>query len=222
MQLSENTLNILKNFASINQGIVVSPGNKIRTINTFRTILADAEVDETFPTAFKLYDLNKVLSAIDKNTKEIVFERDHLSINSIGNIRIRYSDGVGITAPPDKSIVMKDTIATAKISAETVRWIFTCASILKCPNIVIKCAGEDQPITIWAMDVDGAIVDDAYTEIPGESTAAFEIVILMQNLNIIQGGYDVKISQGVLEFKHTTHKVTYWITTEKKKGKKHG
>ena len=32
MKLSDNTVTVLKNFATINGGIVVKPGNKLRTI----------------------------------------------------------------------------------------------------------------------------------------------------------------------------------------------
>ena len=57
MKLSENTLNVLKNFASINQGILVKPGKSLRTISSNKAILAEASVDEDFPTEFGIYDL---------------------------------------------------------------------------------------------------------------------------------------------------------------------
>ena len=40
MQLSSDTVSILKNFSDINQNILVKPGNTIQTISTLKNILA--------------------------------------------------------------------------------------------------------------------------------------------------------------------------------------
>ena len=49
MKLSDNTLTILKNFAGINNSILVKQGTKLRTISVAKNILAEAEIDEEFP-----------------------------------------------------------------------------------------------------------------------------------------------------------------------------
>ena len=57
MNISENTISVLKNFSDINQNILVKPGNKIQTISTMKNILAEAEVTEKFDSEFAIYDL---------------------------------------------------------------------------------------------------------------------------------------------------------------------
>ena len=49
MKLSEQTVNILKNFSTINQNILVKEGSQLRTMSTMKNILAEAEVTEAFP-----------------------------------------------------------------------------------------------------------------------------------------------------------------------------
>ena len=49
MELSENTIGILKNFASINSNIVIKPGNNISTISEAKNILASVDLPEEFP-----------------------------------------------------------------------------------------------------------------------------------------------------------------------------
>ena len=49
MKLSDNTLTILKNFAGINNSILVKQGNQLRTISVAKNILAEAEIKEQFP-----------------------------------------------------------------------------------------------------------------------------------------------------------------------------
>ena len=61
MKLSEQTVNILKNFSDINQNILVKSGNQLQTMSTMKNILGTAEVSETFPRDFGIYDLNEFL-----------------------------------------------------------------------------------------------------------------------------------------------------------------
>ena len=57
MNLSTNTIALLKNFSDINQNILIKPGNKIQTISNMRNILAEAEIKEKFDSEFAIYDL---------------------------------------------------------------------------------------------------------------------------------------------------------------------
>ena len=64
MKLSENTLTVLKNFAGINNSILVKQGNKLRTISVAKNILAEANITEEFPREFAIYDLNQFLNGL--------------------------------------------------------------------------------------------------------------------------------------------------------------
>ena len=64
MNLSDNTLGILKNFAGINNSILVKEGNQLRTISVMKNILAEAQIPEDFPRQFGIYDLNQFLNHI--------------------------------------------------------------------------------------------------------------------------------------------------------------
>ena len=61
MQLSSDTIAVLKNFSDINQNILVKPGNTIQTISTLKNILAQAEIKEKFDNEFAIYDLPEFL-----------------------------------------------------------------------------------------------------------------------------------------------------------------
>ena len=69
MDLSENTIQLLKNFASINSNIVIKPGQNISTISEAKNILASVDVEEEFNQEIGIYDLNEflgVLGLVDK------------------------------------------------------------------------------------------------------------------------------------------------------------
>ena len=61
MKISEQTIEILKNFATVNPSIAFKAGNKIRTVSEQKNILAVATVAETFPKDFAIYELNQFL-----------------------------------------------------------------------------------------------------------------------------------------------------------------
>ena len=82
MNLSSDTVNVLKNFSDINQNILVKPGNKIQTISTMKNILAEAEVSEKFEDEFAIYDLPEFLRSVE------LFEKPELKFNGGTNVAI--------------------------------------------------------------------------------------------------------------------------------------
>ena len=64
MKLTAETINILKNYAAINQNIQFKEGNKLSTISPQKNILTHAEISENVPSTFAIYDLNKLLGAL--------------------------------------------------------------------------------------------------------------------------------------------------------------
>ena len=68
MELSENVIQVLKNFATINSSIVIEPGNNISTISEARNVLGSAVIDQEFPRGFGLYDLNLTIASKTKSS----------------------------------------------------------------------------------------------------------------------------------------------------------
>ena len=65
MQLSNDTVEVLKNFSTINPNLVIEPGQKIQTISESKTVMAKAEIVEDFPNEIGVYDLNEFLSVLN-------------------------------------------------------------------------------------------------------------------------------------------------------------
>ena len=88
MKISKRTLGILKNFATINQSIVISEGNTIETISNVKDIYAKATVDETFDKEFAIYDLNEFLGTVSLFDLDCDFE--------FGEDAVIVKDGSGV------------------------------------------------------------------------------------------------------------------------------
>lgn len=83
MELTEQTLDVLKNYASINSNIVITEGNVVKTVSEAKNVLSSSTLDVDFPCTFGLYDLNEFLSTLslvdqprvkfdDKDRKSVV------------------------------------------------------------------------------------------------------------------------------------------------------
>ena len=81
MKLSNETLTVLKNFASLNSGIQFKQGNSIKTISTGKNVLAMLYLKDSLPQDFCVYDLNQFLGmyTINKDTKLILMMQTSFS-----------------------------------------------------------------------------------------------------------------------------------------------
>ena len=96
VSLSRRTLEILKNFSTINSNILIEPGNTISTISPVKNVMAEATVEETFDVQFGLWDLNKFLGVVSLfDSPKFRFEENHMVISESGkgnSVRYYYSD----------------------------------------------------------------------------------------------------------------------------------
>ena len=86
MNLSNETVSVLKNFATINQNLVIKTGSSISTMSAMKNIVASAEVKEDFPTEFAIYDLNEFLASLSLFEKpSLDFKNDFVVITEDGS-----------------------------------------------------------------------------------------------------------------------------------------
>ena len=227
MKLSEETIEILKNFTTINPGILIKPGKTLRTIKSNKAVFAEAEISEEFDREFGLHDLSKVLGLLSLNKNaEVTVQENCLvynGLNGTASIRQRFTDPKLIISPPNKKINLEYQVSF-ELSQEVQKWIFDAASILGCPNIVVYSSGErDDELKISAMDVkntgegteQGAIVDDATVGLGVPCLVKFQASFKIENLQILPGAYIVDVSSGgAARFKNKTKPVTYFIAVE--------
>ena len=103
MKLTSSTISILKNFSTINQNLMVKPGNTLSTMSAMKNIVAQAEVTERFPQEFAIYDLNEFLSALSLfEEPELNFQEQYVTITQEGsrkNLKYWFSDPEVVTTP---------------------------------------------------------------------------------------------------------------------------
>jgi hypothetical protein len=144
MKLSNETLTVLKNFSTINQGIQFKQGKKLTTVSSSKTVLAQANLKDEFPQEFCVYDLNEFLSVhslykdseIDFTDSDIIFKNGKRK----GNYRMTAS--TMIVTPPEKEITLPSVDCEFTLSAEDYDSLMKAASVLSSPNISVQSDGE--------------------------------------------------------------------------------
>lgn len=216
MKLSESTINVLKNFATINAGMQFKEGSVVRTINKGQNVLGKATIKESFEKDFVIYDLNRFLSLYSSlNDPEIVVNADsnNITIKS-GTSKTTYglADESMIVAPPAKELRIDNAEVNFRLTKEDMNQVLKLSGILGLPNIAV--IGDGTSISISALDVKNADSDDFSIEV-GKTTANFKLIFITENLKMVPGNYDVAISsKGISHFKHVTDSIEYWIATE--------
>ena len=134
MELSENTIQVLKNFASINPNIVIKQGNTLKTISEAKNVLASAAILEDIPQDFGIYDLNQFLNVLGLvDSPRLDFQKDYVVIgDSTGRTEIKYfySD-IDMLTSPSKDITMPSVEISFLLDNETINKIKRASSVLE-------------------------------------------------------------------------------------------
>ena len=217
MKLSNDTLAVLKNFASINSGLEFKAGNILSTMSPGKTILAKATLKDTFPVDFCVYDLNQFLSVhslykdadIDFDDANVVFK------SGKSKIKYRKTAKEMIITAPEKELNLPSVDVSFKLTEEVFASIKKSANVLQSPNIAVESDGEKIYFTCFNAKDDSAHTNSI--EVGDSSDKKFKMVFLEENLKMISGSYDVEISsKGLASFKNTTQEIDYWIAIEAK------
>ena len=215
MKLSEKTLNILKNFSSINQSILVKQGNQLRTISVAKNILAEAEIKEDFPRDFAIYDLNQFLNGLSLHQDpEMDFSPDSYVTIREGKRRVKYfyADPNVIIAPPEKAIQLPSRDVCFQLDSITLEKLLKAAAVYQLPDL---CAvGEAGVIKLVVRDKKND-TSNAFAIVVGETESKFSFNFKVENIKIIPGAYDVIVSSKLLsQFTNSTHDLKYYIALE--------
>lgn len=220
MELSNFTMQVLKNFASINSNIVIKPGNTIMTVAEAKNVLACATVAETFPQEFGIYDLSEFLSVLGLvDSPRVRFEEHSVLVgDQSGRAQIKYffSDPENLTTP-NKVISMPDANVSFTLDQTTLNSLKRAASALGHSEVSIT--GTKNLITLSIIDKDNQTSNTYSINVDGTAdTESFNFILNITNLKLIPADYKVEISSRLIsQFTslNLDKEIKYWIALEK-------
>lgn len=215
MKLTENTINILKNFASINQSIFVKKGSKLRTISVMKNILAEAEIAEEFSRDFAIYDLNEFLNGLSLHKDpELDFANESHIVIREGKRKVKYfyADPEVIVSPPEKDIELPSLDVCFQLEHSQLDKVIKASAVYKLPDLSV--IGEDSEIRLVVRDKKNDTSNE-YSIVVGETDKEFTFNFKVENIKIVPGSYDVVISEKLLsKFTNERYNLTYYIALE--------
>ena len=217
-KISNQTLELLKNYASINSNILVKEGNVLSTISPVKNVMAEATVSETFDQEFGIWDLNKFLGTISLfENPEFQFEEKFVTISSRKNkssVKYYYSEPSLLTTV-NKQINMPESVVDCTITQKIFNDITKAASVLQVNDIAIRSNGNE--LEIVAMDKKDSSSNSysiAIGDLPHDNHD-FCFYFKAENLKMLPGDYDVNITEKVVsQFTNTNQSLKYWVALE--------
>lgn len=216
MKLTDNTLAILKNFANINESIIIAKGTKQRTIDRDDAIMAEAEVDFDFPRNFGIYDLRNFLMNVSAlGNPEVTFHENHMEIND-GNIRLNYYYSAQnlIYSPPDAELAIDKPDVEFELSNSNFQRLIRVSDLNGLQ--ILGVVGKDGEILLQSVEEKQDSSTTATMKIAEYSGTEFKISFKIANLKLIPQDYTVKINlDGFALFENKDKTLRYFVALEK-------
>lgn len=219
MELTDKTLRVLQNFATINPNLVFSEGNTLKTISVARNVLSSTTVDETFPQQFGIYDLNEFLNVLNLVDKpNLKFESDYVVVSDNtgrSNVKYFYSD-VDMLTSPGKDIVMPEAEVNFVIDTDTLNRIKKAAAVLG--HAEVSITSSNGAVTLSVIDSKDSTSNAFSIDVEGDYPEGvdFNFVLNVNNIKVVNEDFAVSISSKLISrWKSQQSAIEYFIALEK-------
>lgn len=214
MKITKATVDILRNFASINQNILVKQGSTLTTKTVAKTLFASANVDTVFPQDFGIYNLSTFLGVLSLFSDPEIELGERAMTISQGKNKVQYM----FAAPevldyPEKAIVMPATDASFELTEENLKSLLKAGAVLSSTDLNI--AGDGTTITCTVLDPNNVSANIFSVEV-GTTDRTFSIFIKLENLKLLTGTYNVYLSEKkIAHFKNANVEYSLYIANER-------
>ena len=220
MKLSNETVSVLKNFATINQNLMVKEGSSLATMSAMRNIVAISTVKETWPTDFAIYDLNEFLAALSLFEKpDLEFHDDFVVITENGNVlKYWYSDPSVVTTV-SKEITMPECEVSFSLENGLLSNVQKAAAVIGVPDMALESVDSGVAL-LKVTDKKNATANDYAVKIDVNNNndgknLTYKFWFKVENLKLLSGTYDVGVSsKSISHFVNKNVDVQYWIALE--------
>jgi hypothetical protein len=212
VKLSPRTIQILKNFNSIEKSIWVKPGNVLALQNGPRSLAVRAIVDSEFDKEFAIYDLSRFLGVLSLfNDPDLEFgEKQVVVSDSSQRVNYTYAKTDFLNPPLNKKIVLSQVDAKFTLTPIHLSNVMKSLSILELPELFVS--GDGSNILLQAGDIKTPS-SDTYSAVVGQTDKNFRYVFNPDNIKFISDTYEVELSSiGISHFK--AENLEYWVATE--------
>jgi len=216
VKITKQTFDILKNFSTINTGIVVNSGSELKTISNQKNIFAKTKVVEVFETEFAIYDLIEFLNLANSSVffgGDYQFNDDSVILSKDKDKSTYFYADQSTIVIPTKEVSMPDPEIQFSLTENSISKITQMASILGKPDLAVRNVANS--ITLSVLDKRDTSSNIYDLEVGDGNGVDFNMYFRVENLKLLKGNYNVSISSdGISHFIHDDLNLEYWIALE--------
>ena len=215
--LSKTTLDVLKNYATINSSIVFRKGSTLRTISNAENILSKFTSEEVFPVDFAIYDLSQFLSGITLfDNPQLDFASDDF-VRIVGNgrsVKYYFSDPeITLKSAPEKNVKFPGADIQFNLTEHDLLALQKASAVYSLPDLSVQ--SKDGKVQLVLKDKENDTSNTYKQSIAGTCTGDYSLDIKIENIRLLPGDYSVKVSKNLIsEWNNTTLDLTYYIALE--------
>lgn len=220
MNISKTTLDILSNFAGINQSIKFS-GNTIKTMagdvaqHSVQAV-AVAEIPENFESQVAIYDLGSFLSLLkiygDQNVTAEFGKNSVVLSSNDRSTTFKYCNPDIISDVPDIKIKPEDVLISFELDQKVMNEIKKVSSALHFDGFYLKSSKGKLEIRLYDIKSISSTPEHVI-KLQVEVDKDFDIYFEMKNLYILSGNYEVSVTENMLAFSSKDMDLKYFIVT---------
>ena len=217
IQLSKSTIDLLRNFSTINKSILIQEGSYIQTMSVNKNIIGMGKIKEFIPNDMAIYDLPLFLGALSlfkkpwlnfpDEKKVIIFDEE-----TKGKTVFYYSDPEIIVTPPEFNKDLPDQELMFDLPQADTQQLLQAAKVYGVEDLCINgfqgeysiCVRDNKNKTsnVFSLPLKKVVFEQAPRE--GDTAAepykltperqTFCFCFKVENLKLMEGSYHVTIS----------------------------
>ena len=215
MKISNETIEVLKNFSTIYPGIYIQKGNVLSSISEGKSVLGVAEVEESFDRDFAIYDISSFLTTLGLvGEPEIDFGDEMMVVTGPNSsFHYLYTDKENVKYPAKNEIKLPDVVADFDVDWKSLNSVIKACGVMQLPTVVFE--GKDGEVSMYASDTTKPKSNKFMIKVGDHSGDDFKLLVKVENFRLLPLDYNVKVSvAGLVQL--TSEKIKYWVTADAK------
>ena len=237
IQLTKYSIDVLRNFSTINKSILIKPGKFVETMSVNKNIIAQSQIKEFIPEQMAIYDLPLFLGALSlfkkpwlnfpDDKKVVIFDEE-----TKGKTVFYYSDPEIIVTPPEFNKDLPDVELMFDLPQSDITQLMQAAKVYGVEDLCINgfqgeysvCVRDKKNTTsnVFSLPLrkvvfnqgKGDLDEEAYKLTPDRQTFCF--CFKVENLKLIDASYHIALSKkNIANFTSLSHNdLNYFIALE--------
>ena len=237
IQLSKKTIDLLRNFSTINKSILIQPGKFLQTMSVNKNIIAMGQIAENIPEQMAIYDLPLFLGALSlfkkpwlhfpDNKKVVVYDEE-----TKGKTVFYYSDPEIIVRPPEFNPNLPQQELMFDLPQTDIQQLLQAAKVYGVEDLCINGYRQEYSIcvrdkknntsNVFSLPLKKVVFDQTPREEGGEQYKVtperqeFCYCFKVENLKLLDATYHITLSQkNIANFTSLSHsELDYFIALE--------